>query len=79
MLPLYRESAHTPAMVKHCLKQSIAVTNFMNPGQIPVNFCDQPLYAISKPLQWQHAELDESKSLSVRKYVLEIANAIHWI
>ena len=33
----------------------------MNPGQIPVNFCDQPLYAISKQLQWQHAELDESK------------------
>ena len=61
MLPLYRESAHTPAMVKHCLKQSIAITNFMNPGQIPVNFCDQPLYAISKQLQWQHAELDESK------------------
>ena len=61
MLPLHRENAHTPAMVKHCLKQSISITNFMNPGQIPVNFCDQPLYAISKQLQWQHEDLNENK------------------
>ena len=61
MLPLFRESAQTPAMVKHCLKHSISITNFMNPGQIPITFCDQPLYAISKQLQWQHEEFDESK------------------
>ena len=33
----------------------------MNPSQILITFCDQPRHAISKQLQWQHEEFDESK------------------
>ncbi len=27
-------------------------TEFLNPGQIPVMACDQPLYAVAKIIQW---------------------------
>ena len=52
MLPLFRDSAHSPAMVKHGMRVIQQITNHVNPGQIPVMTVDQPLFAIGKKIQW---------------------------
>ena len=46
LLPLFRDGAHSPAMVKHGMNIIKQVTIHVNPGQIPVLTVDQPLYAI---------------------------------
>ena len=57
MLTLFKEQAHTPAMIKHVMKFSIRLTERMNPGQTPVLVLDNPLYALAKKLQWNHPDL----------------------
>ncbi len=52
MLPMFRDSAHSVAMVKHGMDVIMKATEHVNPGQIPVLTVDQPLYAISKEIQW---------------------------
>ena len=56
LLPLFRDSAHTPAMVKHGMDIIKQITHQTNPGQIPVLTVDQPLYAIAKRIQWKWPE-----------------------
>ena len=53
LLPLFRDSAHSPSMVKHGMDIIREVTHHVNPGQIPVLTVDQPLYAIAKRIQWK--------------------------
>ena len=52
MMPLFRDSAHSVAMVKHGMDVIMKATEHVNPGQIPVLTVDQPLYAIAKEIQW---------------------------
>lgn len=52
-LPLFLESASSPVTVAHVMKLSVTVTNYLNPGQIPILETDQPLYTIAKKLQWK--------------------------
>ena len=52
MLPLFYEKAATPAMVKHGMTIQQQAIAFLNPGQIPVSFFDQQLYAVAKYVQW---------------------------
>ena len=52
LLPLFRDGAHSPAMVKHGMNVIQQITVRVNPGQIPVLTVDQPLYAIAKKIQW---------------------------
>ena len=52
LLPLFRDAAHSPAMICHAMKVAISATNTLSPGQIPVLTLDQPLYAIAKNIQW---------------------------
>ena len=52
MLPMFLESAHSVAMVKHSMDIIQAVTKHVNPSQIPVLTADQPLYALAKQIQW---------------------------
>ena len=47
LLPLFEEQAASPAMSRH----SKAV-QYLNPGQTPVMACDQPLFDITKQIQW---------------------------
>eukprot|EP00733_Pompholyxophrys_punicea_P001379 Pompholyxophrys_punicea_v1_NODE_671_length_1479_cov_2.714888.p1 type:complete len:200 gc:universal NODE_671_length_1479_cov_2.714888:729-130(-) len=42
-LPVFTEKAATHAMVKHGMTIIQSLTNFINPGQIPVMAVDQPL------------------------------------
>ena len=61
MLPLFNEKADTPAMIKHTMELAILITEKLAPGQTPVLYLDEPLYAQAKKLQWQHPHLAEDK------------------
>ena len=52
ILPLFRENADTPAMVKHSKNILISITLYLSPGQIPVMACDCPILAKAKYIQW---------------------------
>ena len=52
LLPLFRDQAHSVAMIRHAMDVVKAAINELNPGQIPVVTLDQPLYAIAKQVQW---------------------------
>lgn len=57
MMPLFPESAHSVAMIKHAMDLVKATTTFLNPGQVPVMAVDQPLFAIAKQVQWKWPDL----------------------
>ena len=53
LLPMFRDVAHSPAMVKHGMNIIQQITVRCNPEQIPVLTVGQPLYAIAKRIQWK--------------------------
>lgn len=53
LLPMFNEKAASVSMVKHGMDVLCNLTSYLNPGQVPVRTADQPLYAISKYVQWQ--------------------------
>ena len=48
LLPLF----DSPAMIKHGMHVIKGITEFLNPGQIPVLACDCPIFARAKYIQW---------------------------
>jgi hypothetical protein len=52
LLPLFLDSAHTAAMIKHSMNIVKISVQHLNPGQTPVLAVDQPLYALAKKIQW---------------------------
>jgi len=52
LLPLFRNAAHSPAMLCHALTIIQKAVGSVNSDQIPVVTLDQPLYAIAKQIQW---------------------------
>ena len=56
LLPLFKEEAASAAMICHAVDVVIQAVNHLNPGQVPVLACDQPLYAIAKKIQWTWPE-----------------------
>ena len=52
LLPLFLDSAHSVAMIKHSMLVVQAAVRHLNAGQVPVLALDQPLYAIAKQIQW---------------------------
>ena len=65
LLPLFSESAHSLAMVKHSMDLIQRATSHVNPGQVPVITLDQPLYAIAKKIQWSWPDTYGDKSYVV--------------
>ena len=65
LLPLFQEEAKSVAMILHSMNTVNRSVQFLNPGQIPVVACDQPLYAFAKKIQWQWPETH-----GVEKYVI---------
>ena len=57
LLPLFRNLAHTPAMVKHAMNITKRQIEFLNPYQTPVLVMDQPLFALAKSIQWEMPDL----------------------
>jgi hypothetical protein len=39
-------------MVKHGIDIISSITQYLNPGHVPVVPCDQPIFAIGKQVQW---------------------------
>ena len=52
LLPMWRESSKSPAMIRHAINVIIRAVQHLNPFQTPVIAFDQPLYAIGKTIQW---------------------------
>ena len=52
MVPLFKEQAHSTAMMKPSLSIIPQEVDHLNHNQVPVVTVDQPLYAISKKVQW---------------------------
>ena len=49
-LPLFLDSAHTVAMIRHSIDVVKNVVEHVNPGQTPVVTLDQPLLALAKQI-----------------------------
>lgn len=71
ILPLFPDKSTDPSIVKHVMLVVKKSIEFLNPGQTPVLGADQPLYAISKRLQWKFPSI-----LGEDKYVL-MMGALH--
>ena len=52
LLPLFRQSANTAAMMRHTLVVVQDVLRKLNEDQTPVIAADQPLFALLKQIQW---------------------------
>lgn len=63
--PVYQEAPNTPEMARFAMDQAIKTTQTLNPGQIAVLTCDQPLYILCKKLQ-----LIQDQQLSMSKIFL---------
>ena len=51
-MPLLRDEAHSVATIKHVMAKIKETVDFLNPGQVPVITADQPIYAVTKQIQW---------------------------
>ena len=52
LLPLFKDNAHSVAMMKHGMAVLKRATEHLNPGQVPVVTVDCALYPILKKIQW---------------------------
>ena len=57
LLPLFEEEAASVTMIRHSIDVVTQAVRFLNPNQIPVLACDQPLYALAKKIQWNWPEI----------------------
>ena len=51
LLPLIDAPVHTLQTQHHCMHINKKTTEFLNPGQTPVDVCDQPVFALTWELQ----------------------------
>jgi hypothetical protein len=66
LLPLFDDDSKSPAMIKHAMNIIKDSVDFLNPGQVPVIACDQPLFAVVKIIQWNFPQtLGEDKLLII--------------
>ena len=56
MLPLFHEDSKSVAMIRHSMDMIKLAVQKLNPAQVPVITLDQPLYAITKKIQWNWPE-----------------------
>ena len=48
-----REKVHTLGLQYHCMNIATNTINKLNPGQPPVDLCNQPVFALTKQIQWK--------------------------
>ena len=56
LLPLFTEVSKSVSMMKHTIDVVRKAVSLLNPDRIPVICMDQPLYAITKEIQWNWPE-----------------------
>ena len=52
LFPLFKDKAASLSMVKHGMDIIKSAISHLNPGQIPILVCDQPIYSLGKKIQW---------------------------
>ena len=52
LLPLLQDQAHSVATIRHDMDTIKDIVAILNPGQTPVIAADQPIYAVTKQIQW---------------------------
>ena len=52
ILPMLRDKVHTLNTQAHIMKQNVKRTEILNPGQTPVDVSDQPVYVLTKSIQF---------------------------
>ena len=57
ILPLIPKPVHTLKTQYHCMDIAKKTIAFLNPNQTPVDVCDQPVYALTKEIQFRKPEL----------------------
>ena len=66
ILPMINKEVHRLDTMYHVMNLNKKITNFLNPSETPVNTCDQPVYALTKTIQWMYPEtLGSGKYLSI--------------
>lgn len=50
------KKVHTVATQYHCMKITKRTVNLVYPGRTPIDFCNQPLDAITKEILWRCPE-----------------------
>ncbi|MES9882849.1 MAG: hypothetical protein ABW185_18430 [Sedimenticola sp.] len=56
LLPLFPDDSKSIAMIRHSMDVVRDAVTILNPGQIPVIACDQPLFKLAKQIQWMWPE-----------------------
>ena len=56
ILPMLHDKVHTLNTQAHIMKENIKWTEILNPGQTPVDVSDQPVYALTKTLQFMYPD-----------------------
>ena len=52
LLPLFPDQAKSVTMIHHSMDIVKTAVEVLNPGQVPIITCDQPLYTVAKEIQW---------------------------
>ena len=55
--PLLQDKVSTFNMEAHLVQLNMKSTAILNPTQTPVNISDQPVYALTKKLQFRHPDI----------------------
>ena len=62
IVPLMNVAVHTLQTQHHCMQYIKKSVNFFNPGQTPVDVCDQPVYVLTKETQSREKDAFGSSS-----------------
>ena len=66
ILPMINKEVHTLETQYHVMSLNKKMTTFLNPSQVPVDTCDQPVYALTKTIQWMYPnEFGQSAYMSI--------------
>jgi hypothetical protein len=61
LLPMFLDNAHSMAMIAHSMRVIKVAVEHVNPSQAPVIALDQPLFALTKQIQWKIPGFGEYK------------------
>ena len=57
ILPLIPKPVHTLESQHHCMDIISRTINYLNPGQTVVGVCDQPVYTLTKEIQFKKPDI----------------------
>ena len=76
LLPLFPDDSKSVAMIRHSMNVVKKAVTVVNPGQIPVIACAQPLFKIAKQIQWMWPEEYGEESFVIMLSDLHIKMAL---